>query len=623
MYYLFRMSLAAAVIILLVTLVRAVTLRAVPKRTFLLLWLIVAIRLLIPVRPFIETDLPFVRWLSDTGISATYQPHDAVASGVSYTLPDGASDAAAVAEQDAGESAAHSEAEDRTEAQTLTPRRLRISATTVITALWAVGFTALGGFFGLSYLLGYRKFRTAENVENEQTELWLREHRLARRIQIRAMKGISSPMTYGVLCPVILVPQEWEWQLDNDTKYALEHEFVHIRRFDAALKFLLTAALTIHWFNPAVWLLYVLANRDVELSCDEAVLRRFGDMKRGGYARALLHAEEKRRELPALFAGFGTNSTKQRIWHIVRYRRCTPLRALLALTLVMLTSMMLVLSACAPRNVDIGALPGGEAIEGLPADEDAARLALTGDWVSPTENGRVYLTLSNDGTAYGYRGGKKLDRGSWRFDRAAGEIKLVTDWGGILNLAGFGDSVALVNEKYNNSRPYHTLIKAEDYQDFLDRYCTVVDLAEADPAEYFGVGAPIEHKFSYNNFGKTETRTFYSIPSTALDNGLVYLSCIGGIELTLSNGRERTVSNPYLPTDSGVNGKSVVRAAGKMIFISAEYVRSVAYSEDGNWRVITMTDGTELYEYDDLSKIVIGGRMFDAFIFAAEAGLKF
>ena len=83
-------------------------------------------------------------------------------------------------------------------------------------------------------------------------------------------------------------------------RYVLEHEFVHIRRFDALWKLLLLAAACAHWFNPLVWVMYVLANRDLELSCDETVVRRFGGA-RASYARVLIGMEAEKSGFAPLF----------------------------------------------------------------------------------------------------------------------------------------------------------------------------------------------------------------------------------------------------------------------------------------------------------------------------------
>lgn len=124
---------------------------------------------------------------------------------------------------------------------------------------------------------------------------WLRQHPLRRKIAIRQSDRISSPLSFGVLRPVILLPKKTDWTDEEALRYVLEHEFVHIRRFDSVGKLLLIAAACVHWFNPLVWAMYVLANRDLELSCDETVLRRFGGDVRGAYARVLIRMEERRR----------------------------------------------------------------------------------------------------------------------------------------------------------------------------------------------------------------------------------------------------------------------------------------------------------------------------------------
>ena len=105
---------------------------------------------------------------------------------------------------------------------------------------------------------------------------------------------ISSPLTFGVLRPVILVPKKTDWTDETALRYVLEHEFVHIQRFDVLSKLLLIAAVCVHRFNPLVWVRYVRANRDLELSCDETVLRRFGGDVRAAYARVLIRMEAAR-----------------------------------------------------------------------------------------------------------------------------------------------------------------------------------------------------------------------------------------------------------------------------------------------------------------------------------------
>jgi len=78
---------------------------------------------------------------------------------------------------------------------------------------------------------------------------------------------------------------------EEKPNYILTHEFIHIKRFDYAWKLLFAAAVCVHWFNPLVWLMYILANRDIELACDEKVLQIFGRKSRASYGLTLRHKE--------------------------------------------------------------------------------------------------------------------------------------------------------------------------------------------------------------------------------------------------------------------------------------------------------------------------------------------
>ncbi|MBQ9646932.1 MAG: M56 family metallopeptidase, partial [Oscillospiraceae bacterium] len=211
--------------------------------------------------------------------------------------------------------------------------------------VWLAGTVVCGAGIACLYMVNYKRFRRAVPVENESASAWLDAHPLRRPLAVRALDSIDSPLTYGVLRPVILVPEGFDFA-DEAARYALEHEYVHARRLDAAFKLALAAALAVHWFNPAVWLMYVLANRDIELSCDEAVLRRFGEGERGAYARALLSMEEKRSALPALYAGFGANPTKERILAIMKFKKAS------VLSLALAAALVLALAACAATGTN-------------------------------------------------------------------------------------------------------------------------------------------------------------------------------------------------------------------------------------------------------------------------------
>jgi|GEM_PF-1451607 len=324
-----QMSLSGSVLILLVILVRAAGLRFLPKRTFLLLWAIVLVRLLAPFPAAYSVPFPLPAAVAEVAVLPGPAAPRPVIREIQGTDPE-----AAPAESPAA-IAGFAE-----ETANMPMRPDSGPAVSVWRIIWLAGVCGVGAVFAALYLRGYRRFRAAVPVEHEAARAWLAAHPLRRHLSLRVLERVDSPRTYGIFRPVILVPVGTNWQA-GELRYALEHEYVHVRRLDAAAKLFLALTLTAHWFNPAVWMLYVLANRDLELACDEAVLRRFGAQARSAYAMALLAMEERRSAFPALTAGFGANATKGRILAIMKYKKRS------ALCLVLAAVLVLSLAACA------------------------------------------------------------------------------------------------------------------------------------------------------------------------------------------------------------------------------------------------------------------------------------
>ena len=143
------------------------------------------------------------------------------------------------------------------------------------------------------------------------------------------MRG--APLTFGALRPnVVLTPG-----LDGRALcWVLIHEGVHVRRRDNLWHYAAALAVCVHWFNPAVWLMAALLRRDVELSCDRAVLCRLGADRRAEYANALIDLSKKT-ESPAFCHGFGLKRTEERIVAIMKYKKTTVCGLLAALVLIL------------------------------------------------------------------------------------------------------------------------------------------------------------------------------------------------------------------------------------------------------------------------------------------------
>lgn len=287
-----QMSLHGAVMIAVITILRALTLNQVPKKTFLVLWALALVRLLVPF------SLP--SRLSVYTLLARQAPavSDATAVSPPPVLP-----AAPV---------------------TITPQVTAPSASTVLpwAVVWLVGIEVCALTFAVLYVRCYREFQTSLPVEHDYARRWLAAHPLRRKLVIRQSDRVSSPLTFGVLRPVILMPKSTDWSDEGTLRFVLEHEFVHVQRFDALSKLALIAAVCVHWFDPLVWVMYVLANRDLELSCDETVVHRFGSA-RADYARTLIRMMETRSGVAPLCNGFSKNAIEERITAIMKTKKTT------------------------------------------------------------------------------------------------------------------------------------------------------------------------------------------------------------------------------------------------------------------------------------------------------------
>ena len=317
---LLQMSVSGAVMILVITVIRALAMNRVPKKTFLVLWGAALQRLLIPFS--LPSSLSIYSLLARK------------AEPVTADIP------AAVFSAPSGQAAA-------TVQQTAAPQGAAISVWSIV---WAAGAILCAAVFAVTYWKCCREFQISLPVENEVSRRWLQTHRLRRTICIRQSDRVSSPLTFGVFHPVILMPKKTDWSDETALQYVLEHEFVHIRRFDTVSKLLLIAAVCVHWFDPMVWVMYVLANRDMELSCDETVVRRFGSGTRASYARVLISIEETRSGFAPLCNHFSRNAIEERITAIMKTKKITVMSLLLAAALVVGTVAVFATSAKAEEN---------------------------------------------------------------------------------------------------------------------------------------------------------------------------------------------------------------------------------------------------------------------------------
>lgn len=352
---LMEMSFYGAILILVILTVRAVLKNRLPKITFTALWMLVLLRLLVPFSISsawsVYTFLPSMDSVTEQArhfVQAVYEKY--VSEGVvedssDISLPQringtgSIGDSRAVSnpgqdqigmpeqgmrsEQDLDASAFPARAWDK---ERTVSEKTSISGTAgyrlpAWNIIWAAGFVFCTAYFTWIYLGCYREFQMSLPINNGMLINWYITHPLKRKLSIRQSDKIDSPLSYGIWHPVILLPKSTKWQDGFGLRYVLEHEYVHIRHFDAAVKLLMVASLCIHWFNPMVWLMYIFFNRDLELYCDETVIRRFGEEEKSAYAMTLIEMEEEKSRFILLGNNFSKNAIEERIRAVMKMKK--------------------------------------------------------------------------------------------------------------------------------------------------------------------------------------------------------------------------------------------------------------------------------------------------------------
>jgi len=276
-----NMSISALWVVLGVLVVRLVLQKA-PKWMRILLWSAVGLRLVLPVIPV--SDLSLIPSAETVPPDIVYAARPAIHSGVSVIN--------AVVNPVLGTSLA------ATPQYSMNPvQKLLVVGVFV----WVLGMVAMALYAFISWLR--IRLRVRESVE--ETGVWLCDR-------------IPSPFILGIFRPRIYLPSDLGGE---DMDYVLAHERAHLKRKDHWWKPLGFALLTVHWFNPALWLAYILLCRDIELACDERVMKSLGEEAKKPYAEALIHCAVPRSMLAACPLAFGENSVKGRLKAILNYKK--------------------------------------------------------------------------------------------------------------------------------------------------------------------------------------------------------------------------------------------------------------------------------------------------------------
>ena len=290
------MSKTAAMVIAVVLLVRLL-LKKAPKVFSYALWAVVLFRLLCPIS--FETPVSIVPHLPDTSMGYNLADESIDLAGAGIAAYQAVGDLL-----NGGLGVQHIPTTEVTED----------GMTRYVTADWWSVWILFGKYVwaaGMAVMLLYSAFSYRRIKKQIEIAVPIRDN-------IWIADDIKSPFVIGFVRPRIYLPGNLG---EKEQEYIILHEQHHIRRFDHIFKALAFLALTIHWFNPLVWLAFGLACKDMEMSCDEAVIRKLGGKVRADYSASLLSLATGRRIIAGTPLAFGEGDTKGRIRNLAKWKK--------------------------------------------------------------------------------------------------------------------------------------------------------------------------------------------------------------------------------------------------------------------------------------------------------------
>ena len=319
-----NMSITASIAILVILLARIMLKRA-PKIFSYALWAVVLFRLLCPV------SLP-----SQFSLMGLFPAPTTEAGRIEYVSLNKLNTERPAITIDAPASALNQTTDNRAEVIASGSMDFLVS---IVSIVWICGVVAMLLFHLLQLIQLRRKLTGAIPLKDN---IYLADY-------------IPTPFVMGLIHPKIYLPSA---MFEAEQSYIIQHEKHHIRRCDHIIKLLAFMAMCIHWFNPLVWLAFALSSRDMEMSCDEAVMKQMGRDVRADYSSSLLQFSTGKRVLIGTPLAFGEGDTKERIENIMKYKK--PTIMIVVLAVIICVSLTACLSSNPHPLSTIGALKEDE-----------------------------------------------------------------------------------------------------------------------------------------------------------------------------------------------------------------------------------------------------------------------
>lgn len=289
-----NMSITGAYIIIAVMLIRLL-LRKSPKIFSYCLWLIPALRLILPFSfSSVLSIFNFISAPSESTPASGITSHSFVPENIG-TMP--------MPEISTGINAADKLINPALPAADITASVNPMQIIEAVAAIiWLIGIAAMLIYFAVSLIKVNKQVMFSTKLDGNVFE----------------SENVRSPFVFGLIKPKIYLPCK---MADNSRGYVVLHEQTHIKRFDHITRIAAFAILALHWYNPLVWVAYKLMTRDMEMSCDERVLKTLGEQQKKDYGMTLVSIGATKRFITAAPLSFGENGVEERVVNILKFKK--------------------------------------------------------------------------------------------------------------------------------------------------------------------------------------------------------------------------------------------------------------------------------------------------------------
>ena len=420
---LLNMSISASWLILAVLLVRF-ALKKAPKWVSLLLWGIVAVRLVFPFS--IESAWSLIPSAEPVSPEMVQSAAPAVQTGIPVI----------------GNAVNPMIGESLAPAPEAGANPLQIWLL-LLAAVWAIGIVG----FAVYTVIVCRRLR-----RRVSTAVLLRDN-------VFQSENVGSPFVLGVLRPRIYLPFRIS---PRDAEHVIAHEQAHIARRDHWWKPLGFLLLAIYWFNPLVWLSYILLCRDIELACDEKVIKKLGNEQRAAYTEALLACSVNRRMIAVCPLAFGEVGVKERVKSVRNYKKPAFWIIILAVIACVVVAVCFLTNPASKKepnegNPDVGVENSGAGAGNFGVQKNGRSIALSPTNIVSENLISPYLYVSIGGTGY-------------RYKRSDADPKSVTVGEMLHSFSRAGDTWSVYGVK--ESPDYRTVyVTIADRSSYLYEYC--------------------------------------------------------------------------------------------------------------------------------------------------------